>query len=636
MLGLALLAIPGSAPRRLAAQEALSVTDIPLESRGCCLDEVEDGAEIDDLDIEGNDALAASTVKNAIYTTSSGWLPWGKEQTLNKTEFLDDLQRIHILYQRHGYFDARLDSYRVQPKGDKVTVTFTIAEGEPTVVDSLGIDGLEPIDGEELASQLRDRIPLQHGETFNEADLLASQSVIEAEFKNQGYAFATVLLEYRIHKAERSASVTYTIDPGDIYYIGDVRVRGYEDNDDDPIIRKQLAFDRGEAYSLQDIQTSQRRIYELALFRRVDIEPQLASLRGDTVDVVVTVAPAPTHAVRVGVGYGTEDLIRLRASWLDRNFLGGTRQLEVRGEYSRLDREAAVTYRQPFFLIPDLNYLATAFLRYEIEPNYTVERLGGSTRFGYRISPDLDSNFGLTAERADFSNFDEGVLIPELGRDFLASSHLLYASAGSSFDNTDSLFSPTRGFTARLDYQIGLPFGAFDYAYHRVTFLLTHYREVREGWVLAGKVLPGVIYTYRGDPNQDGEGRVPLFQRLFAGGSTSVRGYERRQLGPKDDPKAFGQERDPEPIGGNSLFETSVELRFPLRGRIRGAAFIDAGNVWTSASEISLGDLQYTPGAGIRYATPVGPIRLDVAKRLSNDESFLPGWVFHISIGNAF
>jgi outer membrane protein insertion porin family len=638
-------AVKRVAREALAIAAALLCTTIPaagqeaaqpgaeLRDRGCCLDEVNDGAKVEKLKIRGNEALDSGTIENAIYTTESGSLPWSEDHELIKSEFVKDLQRIYVLYQRHGYFDAELESYDIQPDGeDGVAITLQVSEGEPARVDSLSLEGLETIDGEELRNELRDRIPLKEDEIFNEADLVASRDLLENEFKNRGYAFAQVLLEYRIRKEEHQAAVTYTVAPGEVYYLGEVEVHGAENADDVELIRDQLAFERGQRFDRQKVLDTQRRIYELALFRRVDTEPQLASLRGDTVDVIVTVVPAPTHLVRVGVGYGTEDLVRVSGSWLDRNLFGRGRQLEVRGLYSRLEREAAVTYRQPTLVVPNLNAVVTAFLRYEDEETFTVQRIGATARVGYRVSRYVQTNAGITGERAFFSQFNRGVLIPELGRDFVNPSRLLYTDLGATFDNTDSLFMPTRGFRASFDNQVGLPFVSFDYGYNKLTLLVTHYRELVEGWVLAGKILPGVIYTYgSGD-----RGRVPLYQRLFAGGANSVRGYERRRLGPKVDPEEFGVEGDPEPIGGNGLFETSLELRFPIRGNFRGAAFIDAGNVWDSAGEISLADLEYTPGAGLRYLTAIGPIRLDVGRRMSSGEPFLPKWVFHISIGNAF
>ncbi len=618
-------------PARVAAQDAPPDTTLPLAQRGCCLDRVRDGAEVKGFEIHGNDALDDATIESALYTTESGgFLWWRDEQFLSKSEFLKDLERIHILYQRHGYFDAELVSWEVAPAGDAVEVSLTVFEGEPTRVDTLAIEGLDLLNGGELTAEMRKRIPLQQGEVFNEPDLLASRTLLENEFQNRGYVYATVLLEYRIDKDDRIATVTYSVDAGDQYYIGETRIEGYDPEDLD-LIRGQLKFASGELYDRQDILDSQRNLYELGLFRRVLIEPQLASVRGDTVDVLVSVAPAPTHVVRLGVGYGTEDRIRLRASWLDRNLLGGARQLELRGQYSQLEREAAITYRQPTFLVPDLNFLATVFLRFETEPNYTVERVGATVRSSYRLSHRWQARAGLTTERAEFSEFDAGVLIPELGREFINPSRLLYADVGVSYDNTDSLFQPTRGSVINLSHQIGMPVLGGEYAYNRTTLLVTRYFEITDGWVVAGKVLPGVIFGYGGEND-----RVPLFQRLFAGGANSVRGYERRQLGPKDDPKAFGQERDPEPVGGRALFEASVEVRFPIRGNLSGAMFVDAGNVWSDPDEMAIGDLKYTPGAGIRYRTPVGPVRLDVARRTAADVGRLPRWVFHISIGPAF
>jgi outer membrane protein assembly complex protein YaeT len=607
-----------------------------LRARGCCIDEVADGDKVSDLKIAGNKALSNSEIRNAIFTTETGSFPWSKKHFLDKSQFLDDLQRIYILYQRNGYFAFELESYEIQLRDGDVEIRLSVLEGAPTLVDEVELEGFGTIDGQDLETELRDRLPMRVGEVFKEEDLIASRDMLENEFKNRGFAFAQVLLEYRIRKTEQTATVTYSVDPGGVYYFGQIDVSEAVDSSDEDLVRTQLTFNAGDRYEQRAILDSQRRIYELGLFRLVEVDTKLGAVRADTVDVAISVTPAPTRVVRLGVGYGTEVRGRVQGSWLDRNFFGKSRQLEIRGLYSRLEREGAITYRQPTFIIPNLNLSVSAFLRFENEDTYTVERIGATGRVAYRLSRSVVATGAITAERANFSEFDEGVLIPELGRDFINPSRLLYTDLGVTFDNTDSLFSPTRGYRATLDYQLGIPVGQFDYAYNKITVQVAHYFELRDGWVMAGRVLPGAIFTYGGDPETGGEGRVPLFQRLFAGGSTSVRGYERRQLGPKDDPASFGQTRDPDPIGGSGLLETGVELRFPIGGRLRGVAFVDAGNVWGDPSEISLSDLEYTPGAGVRYVTPIGPFRFDFARRTSDEESFLPRWVFHISIGDAY
>jgi outer membrane protein insertion porin family len=578
--------------------------------------------------LEGTDALSSSTVKHSLFTEEGGFWPWSDDPLFSRDEFLKDLRRVYVLYQRNGYFDAELESYSVRMDGEKVRASITVSEGEPTLVDSLAVEGLEPLDGADLVEEVRERIPLRQGQVFNEADLFASRDTLETAFRNRGYAYAQVLLEYRIDKPGRSASVVYTVDAGDRYYVGAVEVEGSRPQDRQLVI-DQVNFRRGDPYSQQRILESRRNLYELGLFRQVQIEPR-DEVRGDTLDLLVQVAPASTHAVRVGLGYATEDQLRVSASWIDRNFFGHAGQLEVRGGYSTLERELSLNYRRPAFILPPLVLQANAFLLDEVEDNYTVQRVGGSVSGNYLRGRRWTGFGSLTVERDEYFAFDAGVLIPELGREFVNPSRLLFLSSGVSYNTTDSAFQPTRGWIISLVYQIGIPALTGDYGFHRFVQQTSHYVEVREGWVLAARIRPGIIFGYGGEKD-----RVPLFQRLFAGGSNSVRGYQRRELGPKDDPDAFGQERAPEPVGGRGLLEGSAEIRFPIAGNLRGAAFVDAGNVWSDPNEISPGDLEYTPGAGLRYQTPVGPIRLDVARRMDGEES-LPRYVFHISIGEAF
>ena len=329
-----------------------------LRQRGCCLEEVADGGKIEDVGVVGNDALTDGTIENALATSESGFWPWSEDRYLSKSDFLDDLERLYILYQRHGYFDFDLLSYEIG-NGDGVHVRFEVSEGEPTRVDTLALAGFDY--SPDVEDRIRRALPLEQGEIFNEADLVGSRTFLENGFQDRGYAFATVLLEYRIRKEAHTASVTYTVVPGDVYYYGGIDIEGEEDPGDVELVRGQLAFESGERYGRQEILDSQRRLYELGIYRRVEIEPRLESVRGDTVDVVVTVVPSPTHIVRVGLGYGTEDLLRVSSSWLDRNFFGGSRQFELVGLYSGLERRAAASIRQPTFLIPACLHVLVQF-----------------------------------------------------------------------------------------------------------------------------------------------------------------------------------------------------------------------------------------------------------------------------------
>jgi outer membrane protein insertion porin family/translocation and assembly module TamA len=632
-LGAALLAAAALAGGRAEAQE---VNLTPLAEP---IQEVPEGTRVAAFDIEGAQAISPSRVKRRLYTEASSSLPFfGKTRRLDRDEFLNDLRRVVVFYQQNGYFDADVLGYRAVRGDDGVELAIVVEEGEPSTIDSLSMEIVEePADTlppaadttplpaeEELLSQLR----IREGDVFSEARIDSSRARVTAYLQNHGYAFAEVLLEYRIRKEERSAAVGFTAYPGDRWRFGQVTVEG-ETDVSRKLILGQVQFDPGQPYRLDRVQETQRRLYQLNLFRRVQVDPQYEDPVGDSLPVVIRLADAEEHLVRLGAGYGSEELLRASASWLDRNFLGGARQARLAAEYSRLRRGASASLTQPNVLIDDLSATAAVFLQQEVEDTYTLRRAGTTGRINHEVSGDVRTFYGFNVERDTFTEIDSVQVVEALlGQGFLNPSTLSFAELGVLVDTSDDLFTPTRGNTANLSYHLSAGLLG-DYRYHRVTLLVTHYQQVRPGWVVAFKLLPGVLKTFGTDDvvNGDTVSSVPLFERLFAGGSTSVRGYRRRELGPLD--------VNGNPVGGEALFETSAELRYPLFGNFRGVAFVDAGNVWRDTSEVELADLRYTPGLGVRYDTPIGPIRVDAGFKTRAEDPG-PSVVFHLSVGNAF
>ncbi len=655
LTALALLSPPWM---RAVAQEVrvLPVGGIPIE-------EAPGQAKVASFDIEGSDAFPQGQIKRRLFTEASRGLPFFKKtKRLNKEEFLRDLRRVVVFYQQNGYFDADVEGYRITEKEgkDEVELAIMVNEGEPSTVDTLLVELVEEESADSLVSDvdsgegaaavgaegaedrrvdledLRADLPMREGDVFSEARIDSAQEVLTARLQNRGFAFGEVLKEYRIDKIGRSATLVYTGYPGDLYRFGDVRVEG-ETNVSPKLIRGQVQFDAGDLYELDEVYDTQRKLYQLGLFRRVQVEPQYDAPLGDTLPVVIRVAPAQEHLVRLGAGYGSEEQVRASASWLDRNFLGGARQARVAGEFSRLRRLASASLTQPNVLISDLSATGTIFYSQDREDTYRVRRAGGTGRINHEVSGDLRTFYGFNVERDQFSEIDSLDLVQALlGQQFLNPSTLSFLEFGALLDTTDDIFSPTEGNTVNLNYHFANTFVTGDYRYHRATLLATHYQEIRRGWVLAFKVLPGVIRPY-GSAETAGDSivSVPLFERLFAGGSTSVRGYQRRRLGPLAGENCDEKDAECDPVGGEALLETSAELRFPLFGKLRGVAFVDAGNVWTELGDVTLSEIRYTPGVGVRYETPIGPVRVDAGFKTRAEDPG-PGVVFHFSVGNAF
>lgn len=642
--GLTALLIPvvalALAASRLGAQE------VRLEPFGTDLEEVPGQAKVEKFEIEGAEAFPGSQIKRRLYTEGKSGLPFfRKTKRLNKEEFLKDLRRTVVFYQQNGYFDADVEGYRVRMNPDGgVELAIVVAEGEPSTIDTLAIEieaeaadaapaGLEHRDPD--VEELRQWVPLREGDTFSEARVDSAQAILTAHFQNSGHAFAEVLKEYRIDKNARSATVIFSVYPGDVYRFGGVSIEG-ETAVSRKLILGQVQFRPGDLYELDEVFGTQRKLYQLNLFRRVQVEPQYDAPVGDSLPVVIRVSDAKEHLVRLGVGYGTEEFVRATGSWLDRNFLGGARQARLTGEFSSLRRLASASLTQPNVLIDDLSATGTGFFSQDREDTYIVRRIGGSGRINHEVSPDLRTFYGLNIERDTFTEIDSlDVVQALLGERFLNPSTLSYLELGALVDTSDDIFSPTEGNTVNLNYHLALSTLVGDYQYHRVTLLATHYQEIRRGWVLALKVLPGIIKPFGSAAAGDSVIAVPLFERLFAGGSTSIRGYQRRRLGPLAGEDCAAADQQCNPVGGEALLETSVELRFPLFGKFRGVTFMDVGNIWPEPAEVSLAELRYTPGVGLRYDTPIGPVRVDAGfKTKASDPG--PGVVLHFSVGNAF
>jgi outer membrane protein insertion porin family len=624
----------------LAPAVSLAAQEVKLEPvGGVPLEEIPSQARVEKFEIAGARAFSQGAIKRRLFTEGpSGILFFRKTKRLSKEEFLKDLRRVVVFYQQNGYFDADAEGYRVRPTPDGgVELAILVTEGQPSTIDSLRVELAEPDSADStMLARARQQITLREGDVFSEARIDSAEAILTAYLQNRGYAFAEILKEYRIDKKARSAAVTFTAYPGGLYRFGEVSIEG-ETGVSHKLIRGQVQFRPGDLYSLDKVYDTQRRLYQLNLFRRVQVEPQYASPAGDSLPVVLSVTDAKDHLARLGVGYGTEDFFRASASWLDRNFLGGARQARLQGEFSSLRRAVSASLTQPNVLSHDLSATGTAFYSQDREDTYTVGRVGGSGRVNHEVSPSVRALYGFNLERDDFTEIKELDDIQRLlGQTFLNPSTLSYLELGSLMDTTDDIFEPTEGFTLNLNYHLAQTWLTGDYQYHRVTLLVTHYQEVRRGWVLALKALPGWIDSY-GAAAAVGDSvvTVPLFERLFAGGSTSVRGYQRRRLGPVVGPDCDTGGADCFPVGGEASFESSLELRFPLKGKLRGVGFIDSGFVWPRPEDVSLADLRYTPGFGVRYPTPIGPVRVDVGVKTKGSDPG-PPFVLHFSVGNAF
>jgi outer membrane protein assembly complex protein YaeT len=322
------------------------------------------------------------------------------------------------------------------------------------------------------------------------------------------------------------------------------------------------------------------------------------------------------RTVQIGVGFSTVERFFFDASWLHRNLFGGAQRLQLSAHLGSFEQSIEARLHLPYFLIPRTTFTQTIFVRNEQElntdltgvadtifniedprPDFDQFSVGGESRLGYQFSRTLGGFGGLELSYNDFRNINEAALAAveeEPPKDNL----LLIQFAELIWNTSDDLLNPTRGWLlrGRLDHANRALLS--DATFVKLTVEGRYYQPLWDNIILATRLELGGIEPYGDDAE------IPFNVRFFAGGPGSVRGFALDKLGPLN---AEGG-----PIGGNSLIEGSVEVRFPIVGALGGAAFIDFGNVFRDSFTYRLDDLRYAVGPGIRYNTPIGPIRLDI------------------------
>jgi len=357
----------------------------------------------------------------------------------------------------------------------------------------------------------------------------------------------------------------------------------------------------------------------------------------EPLDVEFEVIERKPHGLQFSVGYSSTEGFRTRVEWTLRNLYAGAQQLTLSAQYSSIEQGGELKLRLPYFLAPRTAFTQTLFVRNEQEvginpgggifgvsgeaqPTFDLFSVGTESRVEHRFTERLSGVVGLNFSRNDFSNVDLAALTA--AEQEIAQDNTLFVQFVEVQHNTsDSLLNPTRGTVLRGRLDNSTTALISDVSFVKLVLEARHYLPLSQRLLLATRLKLGSVEPYGSSTE------IPFNVRFFAGGPGSVRGFQLNRLGPLN--------ADGDPIGGLSLIEGSVELRFPLFGDFGAVLFLDFGNVFSSAFTYRLGDLRYAAGPGLRYNTPVGPLRLDVGIIVDRrqDENF--GRI-EFSIGQAF
>ncbi len=626
------------------------------------------------ISFQGNQAIDDYTLSTAIATSNSSWfarafairhLGLGEKRHFDELEFRRDVVRLLLLYRQSGYMNAVVDTL-VRRRGGDVFISFHIYEGQPVRVTRLDVLGLDSVLD---VAALKRALPLQVGDPFNRLLLRASADTIVSRLRNRGYPYGDILRNFDVDATALTAAASLDAIPGPRMRIGEVVIAGAQEVDT-ATVRRMLSVKPQDLFRADRLYRTQRDLYGIGVFQSVNVvlADTVPPASGDsTVRILVRVSEGSRHRIRIGAGFGTLDCFRFHSGWTAYDFLGGARSLDLTGRVSKLgvghptnvglrrnlchplaedatsdtvNYVLGVTLRQPVFLSPRHTASLGLFAERRSEFNaYTRDAIGLNAAVTVNARRNVPVTFGYsysvgrtTAEPAVYCSLFR--TCDSQDQAFLANRRrLATVTISGARDRVNSVLDPSAGslVTMRLLHSSRAVGSDPFYEFNRGELEVSKYYPVSRRTVLAWRLRGGTILPQRITLSGQSARFVPPDQRFYAGGPNSVRGYGYNELGPRvyvtsDTTAANLVVRGPDttyldlrtsPTGGNTVFVANAEVRVPtpiFPERMRLGLFVDVGQVWERGDPLtSISGVRVTPGLGLRFVTPLGPVRLDAA-----------------------
>lgn len=547
-----------------------------------------------------------------IMTTKEG-------EFLNPEALSFDRDIISEFYNALGYLKAEIDEPLVKIDDPWADIFINIKEGPQSIIEEIMVE-INPSHGGVLSHEsIIAAIGLKKGSPYNEVDISdARYRVLDLCFE-QGLLDADVSVKREF--TERGVKVVFVIDERERTYFGKTIIKGNRWTEK-IVIERELLHREGEPFNYSLFTKERQKLYKLGLFTEVDLEPldRYNSMR----DLMITLQEGNAGAFEFGVGYGDYERYRGFFDLSYRNLFGMNRQGSLRVEISSLEERVILNYYEPWFLSRPLPLRILALREERKEKNIDT----GEIR--YRLTRHTITG-GIEKKLTDFlkgevyyefsvvKTFD---VRPDviLSREDTGTLAISAIRPGLIYDTRDNPFDPRRGILAGLTIKTATGLLLSETDFIKVMMNASLYKEVSKRSVLAVSLRAGVAQGF--GLTRD----LPLVERFFAGGRNTVRGYEQDTLGPKG--------ADGTPTGGNAFLVANLEMRNYVGKGFSVVTFVDGGNVWHKIKEMDL-SLKYTAGIGLRYNTPVGPLRIDYGHKLIRERGESTGEI-HFSIGHAF
>jgi outer membrane protein assembly complex protein YaeT len=625
---------------------------------------VEPGPEytIESITFEDNRTFTGAQL-SALMTTSRRSLlgRLGGGGRLVQSELDQDLENIRSFYALQGFARAEIGPARVEERGDRLRVTIPIVEGPRQRIGHIAFTGNEQIPEDELRKLIAQPVTreldapgLTDGGPYHPVLQDYALNTLRLAYTVRGYVQIQVSARTQEVTAPTATEpgvvdLTFEILEGPQQVVDHIIVRGNRRTDSD-VIRRTINLRPGDPVSDSKLLEIESQLFRLGIFSRVDAEMTRLGLGFSQRDVLIRVEEGRSRRLTYGVGYEYDGQGNPRGllGFTDNNVFGRAYSLRADLRLSQRDSRFRLVFDQPY--VWQLPVTLTSLLFWEDETRldkpYEVTRYGARTEasrtFGTRRV-----SLGLDYRRVELS-LEPGLALSDVDRQ---DRPYRLASLVPSFfwDRRDDPLTPTRGWSSLLQLQYAFPVLDADAEFLKAFAQQTWYRPLGRFGVFASSLRVGGIEPYQklagGDPNLPDDlpnSNVFIDERFFAGGRNTHRGYERDRLGVPNQtlicnqPAAECGPGDYQPVGGNGLLLVNLEYQFPVAGAFGGTVFYDTGNVWADWRDIDFSGLKPGAGVGVRYLSPIGPIRGEVGWPLDPELGEESKPVYFLSFGTAF
>lgn len=638
---------------------------------------VDANTQVRAIDFVGNETFDRQLLAQQIATAAPNFLDlvtfWRESShPFRPIELQKDVARLRRFYARHGFLHTRVDYVvNYDRERNSVHVVFTVREGPPVLLGDVTFTGPDgrpafyqfPADEQSEWVALRTRIVDEAGRRFEDFYRQQLENEIRSWLENRGYAFPQISSDTSIThfhdrleptSGEDALDLDVQVDAGPKGRVDEIRISGNQSISRE-LILKAVPLRIGDLFRRSDLVDAQRQLFSMNLFRMAiaDLPPQD---RDSTVAVRIRLREAEPRYLSAQTGYSFTRGMNLEGQWTHRNLFGNARSLTLSGLWStglgairQADKlvpsrwRLTASMRQPYLWVPGLSIALSPFYERRFEPAFQIEQFGLNTTFLYdfhrfrtlSLRHSLTRNLQLDTEDVlNGSFYNKSIL-----------------NLSGTFGRADDYFDPTNGFLIQPYLELAGQMLASDVNYLKGGVEATWYQPFGDETGTAVRLFVGQL-----EPLETVRGPVDSVRfrdiRFYAGGPSDVRGWGTQLLGPKR-PAEDGSQYIP--IGGRSKVSGNLELRLPFPGLSDSwgtTAFLDFGQVREHGPSFDPASYRYGAGAGLRYQTPVGPFRLDVAYKLNPsrldvrppvppgqplpEPSFFRRTALYLTIGNPF